>query len=179
LGFLGSLIALKNPLRLLRAFLALGSKGNSVEIVFAGEGPEREALETFARDKGISSRVQFAGRVANPEKFLEGIDVLCSTSDTEQMPVSVLEAMSCGLPVLGTDVGDVREMVCDKNKKFICAPSDEASLVNNMHALTENQQLRFSLGEGNARKCREVYSEERMVANYDKMYREVITRWKQ
>ena len=74
-------------------------------LVIAGAGGQRADLEAQAHALGLSERVVFTGFVERPGSVLGGLDVYVLTSDTEQMPISVLEAMAVGLPVLATDVG--------------------------------------------------------------------------
>jgi glycosyltransferase involved in cell wall biosynthesis len=173
IGFLGSLIALKNPLRLMRIVSQLPDT-RGIEVVFAGEGPERETLERYTAENGLSGRVRFLGRISDTATFLQTIDILCTTSDTEQMPLSVLEAMSCGLAVVGTAVGDVAAMVAAANKPFITHPERESEFAHNLGTLIANRALREELGAANAQRCREVYSMQTMVSAYNNAYRSVI-----
>ena len=82
-----------------------------VRLVIAGDGAERATLEQFAQELGISDRVVFTGHML-PEAVLGSFDVFALSSDTEQMPNAVLEAMAARLPVASVDVGDVKDMVC-------------------------------------------------------------------
>ena len=96
-------------------------------LVIIGDGPERQTLERLAAELGIADRVRFAGHVAAPAAEYARFDVFALPSDTEQMPLSVLEAMAAGLPVVSTDVGDVRAMVAEENAPLL-VPKDDAAL---------------------------------------------------
>lgn len=102
----GALIQRKRPLALLQAYLASNSAESS-ELVFVGEGPLREQLEALAEgNPGVS----FSGLVSNVQSYLNAADLLVSTSASEGLPNSVLEAMSCGVPVLLSDIDAHRQL---------------------------------------------------------------------
>ena len=109
-GTLAGLRPEKNLERLLR-IAALLPEAIPWRLVIAGEGAQRAALEALARELGLAERVAFTGFVDRPGSVLGELDVYVLTSDTEQMPIAVLEAMAAGLPVLATDVGDLRLML--------------------------------------------------------------------
>ncbi len=125
IGTVATLRAEKNLGRLLRAF-AMIDAGLGARLVIVGDGPERTGLERVAEELGVAERVIFAGHQADPSRFYAGFDVFALSSDTEQMPLSVLEAMAAGLPVVATDVGDVRAMVAPGNARWLCAREDGA-----------------------------------------------------
>ena len=110
IGTVSGLRPEKIPPRLLRAFRTVNDQ-LPARLVLVGDGPERPALERLAMKLGIATRVHFTGHVAVPAPLYAGFDLFALSSDTEQMPLSVIEAMAAGLPVVGTDVGDVRLML--------------------------------------------------------------------
>ena len=77
----------------------------NARLVICGDGSERQALEAAARANNIVDQVVFTGYLDKPELALAGFDIFAMSSDTEQMPYGLLEAMSAGLPVAATDVG--------------------------------------------------------------------------
>ncbi len=128
IGAIGTLRREKNIARLLQLFAAIRND-RPVRLIIVGDGPERLSLETRARDLGIHDHVLFAGHQRSPEQFLEQLDIFALTSDTEQMPYCLIEAMAAGLPVIATDVGDVRSMLPEANQAFVAAPTDSSALV--------------------------------------------------
>ncbi len=126
-GTVAALRAEKNLGRLLRLFAAL-PPSLSARLVIVGDGPERGALEEIAVHLGIADRVVMTGAMAAPERILGRFDVFALSSDTEQMPNSILEAMAAGLPILATDVGDVKRIVARENVPFVISREDEASI---------------------------------------------------
>ncbi len=172
IGSVASLQPVKALDRLLRAFAAMpeGEPGMYPgRLRLAGEGPERGALERLARELGIEDRVAFLGHVSDPASFYAAIDILALSSDTEQMPLSIVEAMAAGLPVAATDVGDVRIMVAPENRAFI-VPREDAALARVLGTLVADAGLRARLGAANREKAHSDYDQERMFAAYGALF---------
>ncbi len=151
----------KNLGRLLRAFAAANAEIPS-RLAIVGDGPERARIEALARELKIAERVLFPGTVAAPEGWLQAMDVYAISSDTEQLPISLLEAMAAGRPVAGVDVGDVRAAVSEPNRPFIVAPGDEAGLARALVALLSQSRLRQEIGAANQARARQDYAERMM-----------------
>jgi glycosyltransferase involved in cell wall biosynthesis len=108
--------------------------------------------------------VHFPGRIDTPQSVLGLMDVFALSSNTEQMPISILEAMATGLPIAGLAVGDVLNMVAEPNRPFIAPKGDEDGLLRALLALTRDSGLRQGLGEANRAHVRATYGEEQMIA---------------
>jgi glycosyltransferase involved in cell wall biosynthesis len=160
IGCVAALRAEKNLLRLLRAFRLVVDE-IPVRLVLVGDGPERAKLEALASTLGIGERVRFAGHVAEPQQMYRGFDVFALSSDTEQMPMTVLEAMAAGLPVAATDVGDIKDMLAAENREFI-VPSDDAALAGALVALLRQPALRRAVGAANRARAEHDYDQETM-----------------
>jgi glycosyltransferase involved in cell wall biosynthesis len=155
----------KNLGRLVRSFAAVGPQRNAW-LVIAGEGGEKKGLELLARDLGVADRVLFPGHVDRPEHVYPLLDVFAMSSDTEQMPNSLIQAMAAGRPAIATDVGDVRPMVAAENRPFIVPKSDDAAYELALAKLLDDSAIRKTVGEANRRRANEVYPEARMFAAY-------------
>lgn len=158
----------KNLKRLLEAF-ALVARERPARLEIVGDGPERAALEAYASDLGVAGRVTFAGNRSDPERALAGFSVFALSSDTEQMPLSVLEAMAAGRPLVATDVGDVRRMVAQENHPFV-VPKDARMLAGALRTLLDRPGMAAEIGAANARRAREVYDEELMFSAFAKLF---------
>lgn len=165
IGTVASLRREKNIARLIEAFSQVASQraAGSLELLIVGGGAERQALETLARQRGAS--VRFAGQTNQPEKFLPQMDIFALSSDTEQMPLSLLEAMAAGLPVVATAVGDVAQMVAAENADYIVPLQDDAFAAA-LARLVDNKEARGVLGRANEKKARETFDEQVMAARY-------------
>ena len=165
IGTVASLRREKNIARLIQAFADIASKRapGAVELLIVGDGAEREGLEQLARTLDIAGQVRFAGQSNRPEDWYPKMDIFALSSDTEQMPLSVLEAMAAGLPVAATAVGDVAQMVSAENRGYVVpAEAFAAALAR----LADDAAARRSIGAANEKRARENFNENVMAANY-------------
>jgi glycosyltransferase involved in cell wall biosynthesis len=169
IGTVAALRPEKNLGRLLRAFAAVRMQ-RPCRLVIAGGGPERVALEALAAELGVAADVSFPGHVADTPALYAGFDVFALSSDTEQMPLSVLEAMAAGLPVAATDVGDVRAMLAPDNAAEVVA-QDEALLAAALAALLEDPARRALLGAANRARAEAAFDQEAMFAAWHALFR--------
>ena len=171
-GTLAGLRQEKNLGRLLR-IAAMLPKALPWRLVIAGEGRQRAALEAQARTLGLFERIVFTGFVDRPGSVLAELDVFVVTSDTEQMPMSVLEAMALGLPVLATDVGDLRLMLpVESREACVFGQEQESAYTERLGALLTSPAECRRLGALNRAKAAE-FSLEAMVTGYDRLLREL------
>jgi L-malate glycosyltransferase len=166
-GTLAGLRGVKNLPRLVRAVAA---QPPHVKLVIVGEGPEREAILGEARRLGISDRVLLPGFLANPHRYVGHFDIFTLSSDSEQFPISLVEAMAAGLPAVSTDVGDVKAMVAPENQPLIVPVSDEAAFADVLSKLLHDQALRKQIGTENRARARTEYDEAAMIETYRKIY---------
>ncbi|MFL5288253.1 MAG: glycosyltransferase, partial [Rhodopila sp.] len=166
IGTVAALRAEKNLARLLRAVAAVPG----CRLVIVGDGPERPALTALAAALGIADRVSFAGHQAETPDFYAQFDLFALSSDTEQMPLSVIEAMASGLSVAATDVGDVRPMLAAENAPFVTA-LDDAALAAAIAALAADPALRQRIGVANLAKARRDFDQAAMFAAYGALWR--------
>lgn len=113
-GFVGHLRPEKNPVRAVQAL-----RDVPAHLLMLGEGPERAQVEQSVRALGLGSRVHLVGHRADPGADYRAMDVFALSSDTEQMPVALLEAMASALPVISTDVGDVARILPAEQGRFV------------------------------------------------------------
>jgi glycosyltransferase involved in cell wall biosynthesis len=158
----------KNLTRLIRAFAACGAR--DARLVICGDGPERALLQATANEADLARRVVFTGHLARPELALAGFDVFAMSSDTEQMPYGLLEAMAAGLPVACTDVGDTASIVSEANRPFVVPAIDAAALTGALRTLLRQPDLRAKLGAANRAKVAREFSLETMIAGYDRLF---------
>jgi len=168
IGTVSALRPEKNFQRLLRAFRIV-TQQVPARLALVGDGPERPALERLAGELGIANRVHFAGHVAAPAPFYGAFDLFAVSSDTEQMPIAVIEAMAAGLPIAATDVGDVRTMLAPENASFI-GPLDDAALAASLLRLLLDPGLRQSIGAANRAKAARDYDQETMFQAYAALF---------
>ena len=158
----------KNVGRLLRVFAML-EETLPLRLIIAGDGTECCSLKRLATELGIADRVIFTGRIA-PEAVLGTFDIFGLSSDTEQMPNTVLEAMAASRPIAAVDVGDVKGMVCEDNREFIVARDDALAFAAALTRLIHSPQKRDILGTMNRQLVVAEYSQERMFSCYSRVF---------
>ncbi|HUH77244.1 MAG TPA: glycosyltransferase, partial [Devosia sp.] len=173
LGTLAGLKPVKNLPSLVRAFAGLPDEW---QLVIVGEGPEREAICEEARRQEVAHRVHLPGFVADPAGVVGLFDLFALSSDSEQFPVSAVEAMAAGLAVVSTNVGDVVEMVSAENRPFITAAGDETALAAALLRMARDEALRRRTGEANCGRAAAEYDAETMVAAYRGTYARALGR---
>lgn len=170
IGTVAALRPVKNLARLLRAF-ALALQQQPARLMIVGDGVERRSLQQLAVELGIARAVTFAGPTAVPEQAYAALDIFALSSDSEQMPNSLLEAMASGLPVAATDVGDVRAMLPDAARCFVVR-RDDAALAGALAALLRNAGLRHDVGMANRAHSEAYYGEDRMLRAWAGLFEE-------
>ena len=158
----------KNVGRLIRTFATLDTS-ITVRLVVAGDGIERRRLEGLADELGIADRVVFTGQIT-PETVLGSFDIFALSSDTEQMPNALLEAMAASRAVAAVDVGDVKSIVCDDNRDFVVPRDDNPAFAAAITTLLRDHQKRHVLGIKNRERVIAVFSQERMFAAYSEIF---------
>lgn len=157
----------KNVIRLLRAFAPLK---NQAVLLVIGDGSELEHVMREAETLALGPAIRFLGRREDVRDILMQCDLMALSSDTEQMPLAVLEAMDAAVPVASTAVGDVKYMVCEENRPYI-VPGSAAELGAAMRALVADAELRRTIGSANRKRLRQVYAAQDMIAAYEALFR--------
>ena len=139
-------------------------------------GFEQTRAEELAYELGVANNCIFAGRLENAVAAYRAMDVFVLPSKTEQMPVALLEAMACGLPVVATDVGDVKHMLSVHNQDLVSKNEDTDALAHALRRISGDRHLRDELGAKNREHCLACYPLAGMIAMYDELYQQAIQR---
>ena len=170
IGTVAALRAEKNLARLLRAFATIPAPARfAPQLVIVGAGPERPALETLAQELGIVTRLHWAGHTTDPAPILRSFDIFAMSSDTEQMPISLLEAMATGLPVAATAVGDVAAILPPEQSRF-ATPCDDQALGAALATLVAEASLRRTLGQANRARVEASYGLQTMLGAWAELF---------
>lgn len=144
--------------------------------VLVGTGPERDALDARAAADDLAGRAHLVGPQSDPAPYLRAADAFLLPSDTEQMPIAMVEAMALGLPVVATDVGDVRPILPEiQQDRVVPLSGDEEpaeALAAALRGLASNAERSAALGAANRERVLERYTGGAMVGRYDALYRE-------
>jgi len=176
----------KNPARLLRGFARIAEEFPDARLVYVGDTPgaaadacedDRTAHERIMdaiAEHGLEARVQFTGGVEDAAPYYRMFDVFALSSNTEQMPLSVAEAMASARPVLSTDVGDVKRMVCELNRDFVVKKDDEDRYGDALAVLLRDDELRHRIGAANREHAVEHFRRADMIEAYRALYTRLI-----
>ena len=173
--FMGTLKPDKDPLTLLKAIAELREGGLSVRTHIIGDGPLRQELERFCRDKGMSDLVVFHGMLPHPEalKILASSTIFVLPSVEEGLPLALVEAMALGKAVIATDVGGVPELVRDEETGLLFKPTNYLALKSALERLLNNRSLCRRLGE-EARRAVMGYSWTSIMRVYEELYYDLV-----
>ena len=167
IGTLAGLRKVKNLPALVRALAALPEEW---QLVIAGEGPERQAIMQEAERLGVDDRVHLPGFVADPSKVVGLFDIFALSSQSEQFPISVVEAMAAGLAIVAPRVGDIGAMVASENGPYLSAPGNEEEFGSALAELAADAEKRHQIGLANKAKAQSDFDEERMISRYRALY---------
>ena len=161
IGTVAGLRPEKNIGRLIRAFASI-QRDFPVRLVIVGDGSERQGLERLSRELNLASKVEFTGYLKDPLSRLAGFDVFALSSDTEQLPIALLEAMACGMPAVATEVGDVGLIVPAMARGGLARP-DDASFERALRHVLERRSEWEAWGCAGRERVRAEYSQKGMI----------------
>lgn len=172
--FLGVLIPRKGVMDLLKAIKHLNEKHAIDQCVFdiGGSGPDEEQLRQYVKDNSLSNKVNFLGWVEGnaKNKVIEKSSVFVLPSYNEGLPVAILEAMSYGLPVISTHVGDIADVVREDVNGYLIEPGDNYGLENAiLKIINKNNWHRLS------KNSKEIAKKEFDIKQF---YRDLVSVWK-
>jgi glycosyltransferase involved in cell wall biosynthesis len=156
---------------LIGAFASLPAQWGKARLLIVGDGPQRERLEALTRTLKVADRVRFAGFIVDAPRCMPAIDLYVSASRREGLPLSLLEAMACGLPVVATRVGGHVDAVEDGVTGLLVSVDDQAGLISAMATLLADPERRRQMGEAGRERVEKHFSVGRMVAATADVYR--------
>ncbi|MBK9384040.1 MAG: glycosyltransferase [Planctomycetes bacterium] len=170
IGTVAHLRAEKDPLALLEGFSTIAAAHPRAHLLFVGDGVLGEELTRRTAELGLTARVHRLGFVPNPLACYRAMDVFALSSRTEQMPISLLEAMGCAKAVVSTGVGDVALMVAEANRAYVVPPGDRDAYARALGALCGDAQLRAALGRANRAEAERHFDQRAMVETYRRLW---------
>lgn len=175
-GIVAALRPEKNHLLFLRAAAIVKHELPAAHFVIIGDGPQRESLEAAAGSANLTDAVHFLGTRSDIPRLLSMLDLFALTSHNEANPVSILEAMATGLPVVSTNVGSISESVAHGVTGYLAAPGDANEIATHWLALLTNPALAETMGQAARRAVVDSWSLEAMVDGYQTLIQEIYSR---
>lgn len=173
IGTLAGLRPVKNLPVLVTALAGLAARAR---LVIVGEGPEREQIVRTVANMGMGDRVLLPGFLPEPNRYIGLFDIFALSSLSEQFPISVVEAMAAGLPVVSPPVGDIAAMIAQENRPYLARAGDAVRLRDSLMHFARSAALRQSVGTANRAKAQAEYDEARLIAAYARLYGDALAR---
>jgi L-malate glycosyltransferase len=175
IGTVARINEIKNMPLLVEAVARL-RQTHPAKLVIVGEGPHAEAVHAAARAHNMEAALLMPGFLPDPQNYVGHFDIFALSSNSEQFPISLVEAMAAGRPCATTDVGDCKDMLCDANKAFVTPIDDAAALAQSLRRLADDAALRRSLGAANRADAQRRFSFDAMMRSYADLYGTVAGR---
>jgi glycosyltransferase involved in cell wall biosynthesis len=175
-GVASRLVRAKGLHHLLHALAALRTELSNVRLEIAGAGPELEALRAQAQELGIADCITFLGWQTEMTETLKRWDVLAHPSLEEGFPLSVLEAMAAGLPVVATDVGGTSELVEHGSTGWLVPGGKPSALAGRLRALLLSPERSQGMGTAARERVRDRFSARKMSERIARIYDKILER---
>ena len=173
-GLFGRMTAVKRTDDLLTMLAGVRERGVDALLLLVGDGDDRERLEQRAHDLGLARSCLFLGYQEDVAPWYALCDAVVLTSASEGTPVTIIEALAAGRPVVATRVGGVPDVVDEGETGFLVRPGDTHALAERIEILARDPERRAAMGrEGRERVLRR-YAVDRLVDDVDRLYRELL-----
>jgi glycosyltransferase involved in cell wall biosynthesis len=175
--FFGSLVQYKGPDVLLKSFKVIKKEFPEVKLIFAGRGQMLTELQDMAKKFDLQEDVIFLGFVEEDKKALyyKSADIFClpSTNMAESFGIVNLEAMASGIPLVGSNLGGIPDIVKEGENGLLAKPNDYQSLANALLRLLKDEDLRQRMGN-NGMKMVTVYSWDKIAKATENLYKDIL-----
>jgi glycosyltransferase involved in cell wall biosynthesis len=167
----GNLHPKKNHHLLLEALGVMAKMGHRPLVFMVGQGPLRRELEEYSHNLGVQHQVRFVGSVSHVVDYLYAADAFVLPSSTEGVSNALLEAMSVGVPAVGSDISGNRELIEDSVHGFLVAPDDAHALAINLIKLLHDRERARWLGRNAHQRIVDHFDIRKIARQYHLLYR--------
>jgi glycosyltransferase involved in cell wall biosynthesis len=174
-GWIGRMTGIKRVPDLIDAFARIRARGVEATLCLVGDGPDRDAAERLAHERGVVRDVLFVGYQRDVAPYYSMFDVLMLASANEGTPVVAIEALAAGRPVVSTRVGGVPDVVSDGETGLLVPEGDVEGLAAALERLASDPEVRRRYGERGRAIVVPRYRVDRLVDDVDRLYRELLT----
>jgi glycosyltransferase involved in cell wall biosynthesis len=175
IGIVGRLVPIKAHEVFLDAARAILKVMPAARFVVAGEGERRAALERLVSASPLAGHVHFLGWRHDTAALYAGLDLTILTSDNEGMPVTVIESMASGVPVVATNVGGIPDLIRDGVNGYLVPPRNPEAVARAALAILQDPTRRASMASAARASVVPEYEVDTLVARMDRLYREIVT----
>lgn len=151
----------------------------NAQFLIVGDGPLKKDLEIMVEKSGVRRKIFFTGFRDDVRDILAACDIFVLPSLTEGLPLTVLEAMAAGKPVVATAVGGIPEVVLDRETGFLVPPRKPMPLAKAISFLLLNKEVAIQMGMAGRRRAEEEFNLRRTIGETEKVYDELIEGWEE
>lgn len=170
-GIVGRLITGKGHIFFLEAANLISKRLNNVKFIIAGDGYLMEGLKKLTKELNLERNIEFLGVFQDIKEVMKKIDIFVLASLSEGMPLTLIEAMAYGKPIVATNVGGINELVKDGTTGFLVPAENSGALAEAIIKLIESPQKRQTFSTEVFRRYRDVYSAEKIISEIELLYR--------
>lgn len=174
-GIVARLVPIKRHECFLRAAVEVARRYSGCQFLVVGDGERRAELERLGRHLALNDQVRFLGWRQDLERIYADLDLVVLTSANEGLPVSVIEAMASGKPVVATRVGGVPDLVEDGVTGLLVPPENPAAVAEAIGALLADARRRQTFGQAGRKRVYPAFSAERLLEDMDRLYTELVS----
>ena len=180
IGIVANFREVKNHIFLLKAFNELLLEDNKVKLLLIGKGFKGDSENTegeirkFIYEKKIDNKVLLLGHRSDIPALLNIIDIFCLTSKKEGLPLSILEAMAAGIPLVGTDVEGIRDLIVHNKNGFLVEADDTEGLKEVLYILLKNESLRNEFARESKLLATSTYSLGHCIDEYQNLFTSIV-----
>ena len=170
--FVGYLDTFKGIFELIDVFYKIKQEHNNIKLMIIGTGPKKHEIENKVLASDLKNSVIFTGNLKPDEmhRYYQAADIFTLPSYTEGLPLAILEAMSCGIPVIASDIGGIPEIIKNNENGFIIPPKNRKILKDRLMILINNAELREKFGRNSIEIIKEEFSIDKKIDILIKLY---------
>jgi glycosyltransferase involved in cell wall biosynthesis len=174
IGIVGRIFPIKNHRLFLEAAARVAKEDALARFIIVGDGVLRPEIEAYARDLGLVDRLIFTGWRRDLPRIYADLDVLAVTSNNEGTPVSAIEAMASGCPVVATRVGGLPDLIDEGETGYLVPPGDAAAVASALARLLTNTENARRMGQAARAAVQKRYAAERLISDVAGLYRDLL-----
>ena len=164
----------KNVSHVVKIFHLLKQRGHAIKLLLVGDGPDRVPAEHLARELGVYPEIRFMGKQEAVEEILSISDVFIMPSGSETFGLAALEAMSCGVPVVASNIGGLPELVEEGKTGFLCPLGDLEAFADRIETIITDPALQREVGDASRKRAEIEFATERIIPIYESFYKKTI-----
>jgi sugar transferase (PEP-CTERM/EpsH1 system associated) len=174
IGTVGRLSPEKDHATLIEAFRLIPNQSGNTCLVIVGDGKQRSQLESMIEDLGLNTTVFLLGNRTDIPDVLANFDIFVNSSKSEGIPLTILEAMACGLPVVATRVGGNPEIIADEVTGLMVPSQDAQAMKNAIVSILQDPEKMKQMGMEGRRRAEQYFSLEAMTEQYLSEYAKIV-----